>query len=103
MSSLLQRTCGAIRRVDSSKHAHGKAVPTWNYVVAQGRGTSRFVHEGDRMLAHVNELTDAHGAGQHLPWKVSDAPADFPNACWSRSSRGQARASLQSAHERLLD
>jgi transcriptional regulator len=60
-----------------SKHAHGKAVPTWNYMVVQARGTPRFIDDRDWLLEHLNTLTDIHEARQHLPWKVSDAPAEY--------------------------
>jgi transcriptional regulator len=29
------------------------------------------------LLQHLNELTSVHEANQALPWKVSDAPADY--------------------------
>lgn len=59
------------------KHEHGMAVPTWNYVVVQARGRARVIEDRDWLLAHVSALTDAQEAAQALPWKVSDAPADF--------------------------
>ncbi|MSQ51934.1 MAG: FMN-binding negative transcriptional regulator [Betaproteobacteria bacterium] len=60
-----------------SKHAHGKAVPTWNYAVVHAQGMPRTIEDREWLLRHVNELTDVHEAGQTLPWKVSDAPKDF--------------------------
>ncbi|HEV2907743.1 MAG TPA: FMN-binding negative transcriptional regulator [Candidatus Eremiobacteraceae bacterium] len=60
-----------------SKHTHGKAVPTWNYVVVHAHGLPRVIEDRDWLLAHVGQLTDAHEADQALPWKVTDAPADF--------------------------
>lgn len=60
-----------------SKHAHGKAVPTWNYAVVHAHGAPRAIEDRDWLLRHVNALTDVHEAGQALPWKVSDAPIDF--------------------------
>lgn len=60
-----------------SKHEHGKAVPTWNYVVVHACGTPIFVQNRDWLLAHVNSLTSEHESGQAVPWAVSDAPADF--------------------------
>jgi transcriptional regulator len=60
-----------------SKHAHGKAVPTWNYAVVHAHGIPRIVQDREWLLAHVNQLTTVHEAGQSLPWKVSDAPADY--------------------------
>ena len=60
-----------------SKHKHGKAVPTWNYVVVHAHGMPRKIEDPDWLLIHLNELTDIHERGQSLPWKVSDAPAEF--------------------------
>lgn len=60
-----------------SKHAEGKAVPTWNYVVVHAHGRPRAIEDRAWLLDHLNQLTDTHEAGQALPWKVSDAPADY--------------------------
>jgi transcriptional regulator len=60
-----------------SKHQHGMAVPTWNYVVVQARGRARVIEDRDWLLKHVGAMTDTQEAAQTLPWKVSDAPADF--------------------------
>ena len=60
-----------------SKHAHGKAVPTWNYAVVHAHGLPRVIEDREWLLAHLNQLTDVHEADQALPWKVSDAPQEF--------------------------
>ncbi len=62
----------------ASKALHGKVVPTWNYQVVHAWGTARAI-DGDPawLLAHLNQITDAHEAGQPEPWHVSDAPAAF--------------------------
>jgi transcriptional regulator len=60
-----------------SKHAHGQAVPTWNYAVVHAYGPPRFIEDRDWLLANVRELTDLHESSQKLPWQVSDAPADY--------------------------
>ena len=60
-----------------SKHADGKAVPTWNYAVVHAHGMPRVIEDREWLLQHVNHLTDAHEAEQALPWKVSDAPQEF--------------------------
>lgn len=62
-----------------SKHQHGKVVPTWNYMVVHAEGIPKLICEGDRLLEHLNELTNTHEAEQALPWKVSDAPQEFIN------------------------
>jgi transcriptional regulator len=60
-----------------SKHAHGKAVPTWNYAVVHAHGIPLVIEDKAWLLEHLNQLTDTHEAGQALPWKVSDAPSEF--------------------------
>lgn len=60
-----------------SKHAHGKAVPTWNYAVVHAHGLPRSVEDRAWLLQHVSQLTDANEAEQALPWKVSDAPQAY--------------------------
>lgn len=60
-----------------SKHKHGMAVPTWNYVVVHAHGIPRKIEDPEWLLQHLNELTDTHEKEQKLPWKVSDAPVDF--------------------------
>jgi transcriptional regulator len=60
-----------------SKHKHGKAVPTWNYVVVHAHGIPKKIEDPEWLLQHLNELTDIHESEQKLPWKVSDAPDEF--------------------------
>ena len=55
----------------------GREVPTWNYVVVHAYGPLRIVEDGTWMLAHLNSLVTTHEAISPIPWKVSDAPADF--------------------------
>src|SRR5216117_3545271 len=47
-----------------SKHADGKAVPTWNYAVVHAHGEPRIVDDADWLLAHVTALTTQQEAGQ---------------------------------------
>jgi transcriptional regulator len=60
-----------------SKRAHGKAVPTWNYVVVHAQGLPLVVDDKARLLEHLNQLTDVHEAKQPMPWKMADAPVDY--------------------------
>jgi transcriptional regulator len=60
-----------------SKHAHGKAVPTWNYAVVHAHGTPRTIESRDALLDIVTRLTHQHEGRQAAPWQVSDAPAEF--------------------------
>lgn len=63
-----------------SKAEHGKAVPTWNYIVVQGRGRLRAIDDREWLRAFVTRLTERHEARQAKPWHVSDAPADYLEA-----------------------
>lgn len=63
-----------------SKHAQGKAVPTWNYAVVQAHGQPRAIEDKAKLLQVLRHLTNAHEARQALPWSVSDAPADYIDA-----------------------
>lgn len=60
-----------------AKREHGKTVPTWNYVIAQARGTAYTVDDREWLMRHLNELTDHNEAALAEPWKVSDAPASY--------------------------
>lgn len=60
-----------------SKAVHGKAVPTWNYIVVQARGRLRAIDDREWLRAFVTRLTERHEARQAKPWHVSDAPADY--------------------------
>ncbi|MDP2371664.1 FMN-binding negative transcriptional regulator [Rhodoferax sp.] len=60
-----------------SKHAHGKAVPTWNYATVHAHGVPQVFDDPARVLELVTRLTQRHEAAQAQPWQVSDAPADY--------------------------
>lgn len=60
-----------------SKAAHGKVVPTWNYVVVHARGALQFTNEPHWLMAHLTELTFRHESHRPSPWAVTDAPEDF--------------------------
>jgi transcriptional regulator len=61
----------------ASKQAHGKVVPTWNYVVVQAHGIPVVIEAPAQVLEHLTQLTATQEAAQLHPWQVSDAPADF--------------------------
>jgi transcriptional regulator len=67
-------------RAYPSKQEHGKVVPTWNYATVHVRGRIRFIEETAWLRSFVEELTDTHEAHAQVPWKVSDAPADYVEA-----------------------
>ena len=60
-----------------SKAATGKVVPTWNYIMVQGRGRLRAVDDAHWLRAFVTRLTERHEAARPVPWAVADAPADY--------------------------
>jgi transcriptional regulator len=60
-----------------SKPAHGRVVPTWNYVTAHVYG-SLIVHDDAAWTESVvRRLTAKHEAGSPRPWSVDDAPPAF--------------------------
>jgi len=61
----------------ASRSAHGKVVPTWNYVVVHAYGRLRTVDDPARLLPHLKELTRTHEAAIELPWSVEEAPQDY--------------------------
>jgi len=63
-----------------SKAAHGKVVPTWNYIAVHARGPVQLIEERDSLLRIVSRLSDRHEAGRPQPWAVSDAPDDYLDA-----------------------
>jgi transcriptional regulator len=63
-----------------TKHAHGKAVPTWNYAVVHAHGAPCATEDRDWLLKHVSELSDLHESERAVPWSVTDAPADYVEA-----------------------
>lgn len=63
-----------------SKAAHGRVVPTWNYVAVQAFGTVEFFGDEERLLGLVTRLTARHEEGRAAPWAVSDAPKDYVRA-----------------------
>jgi transcriptional regulator len=61
----------------ASKAEHHKVVPTWNYVMVQGRGRMRAIDDAQWVHALVTRLTERHETPRKAPWAVTDAPADF--------------------------
>lgn len=59
------------------KREHGKAVPTWNYVVVHARGRLRVVDDAAWLRGLVGRLTTEHETRFETPWSVDDAPADY--------------------------
>lgn len=60
-----------------SKQETHRAVPTWNYEVVHAHG-QLLVHDDVKFVRSVvARLTHVHEAGEPLPWKMGDAPADY--------------------------
>ncbi|MEZ5670373.1 MAG: FMN-binding negative transcriptional regulator [Alphaproteobacteria bacterium] len=60
-----------------SKRAHGRVVPTWNYVAVHAHGTLARIDDPARLRDIVERLTAARERRFAAPWSVDDAPADF--------------------------
>jgi transcriptional regulator len=60
-----------------SKAEHGKDVPTWNYAIVHAYGRPEIMQDGDWLLRHVTELSAQQESPYEMPWKPSDAPAQF--------------------------
>lgn len=60
-----------------TKHEHGKAVPTWNYVVVHARGRLRAIDDPVWLRRQLETLVDRHEAGFAEPWRITDAPPDY--------------------------
>ena len=60
-----------------SKRAHGKVVPTWNYITVHVRGKLTFHQDAEWLWNMVEALTEAQEARLGTGWRVTDAPRDY--------------------------
>lgn len=60
-----------------TKREHGRAVPTWNYVVVHARGRLRVINDPAWLRQQLEALVTRHEAGFAEPWQIADAPADY--------------------------
>lgn len=60
-----------------SKQAHGKVVPTWNYILVQAHGRPRVIDDATWLRTQIDALTAQQEADRQQPWAVADAPPDF--------------------------
>ena len=60
-----------------TKREHGKAVPTWNYVVVHARGRLATIEDPLRLRALLDDLVDHHEADLPQPWRIADAPPEY--------------------------
>ncbi len=54
-----------------------KVVPTWNYSAIHAYGTLETFDDAAPLLDVVTRLTEHYESPRAMPWKVTDAPADF--------------------------
>jgi transcriptional regulator len=59
------------------KEANGRVVPTWNYAVVHAYVYLKVIEDGEWLRSHLETLTRVHEAPSPVPWKVSDAPAEY--------------------------
>ncbi|WP_286238054.1 FMN-binding negative transcriptional regulator [Neptuniibacter halophilus] len=60
-----------------TKKEHGKAVPTWNYVVVHVKGVIKFIQDDQWKYGLVDRLTAQHEEGAAEPWAITDAPEAY--------------------------
>ncbi len=60
-----------------SKAAHGRAVPTWNYVTVHVRGRLEIIDDPAALEDIVARLSARHEAAQAKPWTIEEAPRDY--------------------------
>lgn len=61
----------------ATKQAHGKAVPTWNYVAVHAYGELRVMENPHWLLAQLDALTAEHEGKLAEPWSIAEAPPEF--------------------------
>ena len=60
-----------------TKARDGRAVPTWNYIVVEARGTVSIVEDPVWLRTQLKDLSAQQEAGFTDPWSPADAPADY--------------------------
>ncbi|MBI3705759.1 MAG: FMN-binding negative transcriptional regulator [Rhizobiales bacterium] len=60
-----------------TKHEHGKAVPTWNYITVHAWGRPQVIDDVTWLRRQVDDLTSHKESALPAPWAVSDAPAPY--------------------------
>ena len=60
-----------------SKAAHGRVVPTWNYIAAEARGRLFIERQADAMHGYLTPLTEHMERHRPEPWAIHDAPSDY--------------------------
>jgi transcriptional regulator len=60
-----------------TKHEHGKAVPTWNYITVHAWGRPQVIDDVTWLRRQVDDLTSHKESARPAPWTVADAPAPY--------------------------
>ena len=60
-----------------TKAAHGRAVPTRNYIAVHAYGSLTLREDPSWLLDHVSRLTAQSEGGRTPAWEVSDAPDEY--------------------------
>jgi len=60
-----------------TKREHGRAVPTWNYVVVHARGRLRAIDDPVWVRGQLETLVTRHEGAFAEPWEIDDAPPDY--------------------------
>jgi transcriptional regulator len=63
-----------------TKQEHGKAVPTWNYVVVQARGLLQIHDDPVWVRQQASQITDQQERTSEKPWAIDDAPRDYTDS-----------------------
>ncbi len=54
-----------------------RAVPTWNYIAVEVRGTPSVLQDAAWLRRQLEDLTRCHEGRRPQPWSLDDAPADY--------------------------
>jgi len=60
-----------------TKHEHGKAVPTWNYVTVHAWGAPQVIEDLGWLRRQLEDLTNLKEGVRPQPWRVDDAPEQY--------------------------
>lgn len=64
----------------ASKAAHGRVVPTWNYLTVHVHGPLVVHDDHEWKRRFLERLTATHEAGRSEPWSITDAPRQYIEA-----------------------
>jgi len=61
----------------ASKQAHGKVVPTWNYIRVEARGRLRVETAASNMQSYIDRPTEHMEQNREAAWATRDAPEAY--------------------------